>query len=198
MTPRVRSVLALAVVVLLAAGCARPRRGGAARETADGEVPIDTEVMAYLSMARALHHEANLEEDADVAKAIAALERLTLAKRPHAGQRVPEVEEVLADTFAREAELHLRQGAVAKASEDVREGLTHAPEPSYFRGHLLEVGGITEEARARELADAGQATEAARAKARALDLLHQAVVVQERVVSDSLGEAGAEPAGGAR
>jgi hypothetical protein len=152
-------------------------------------VPIDTEVMAYLSMARARHHEANLDEEGNVPGALAALEQLTHSKRPHPGREVPEVEEVLADTFAREAELHVREGELAKASDCVREGLTHAKGPSYFRGHLLEVGGVAEEARAAQLRDAGQAGEAAAAKAKALDLLHQAVLIQERVVNDSLGGA---------
>jgi hypothetical protein len=102
---------------------------------------------------------------------------------------------VLADTFAREAELYIRAGDLAKASDCVREGLTHAARPSYFRGHLLEVGGLAEEARAATLRDAGHPGEAAAAKSRALDLLHQAVVVQERVVNDSLGGGTAGEAG---
>ncbi len=184
--------LLLVVVVTLAllSACARSRDPESLqqirRETADGQVAIDTEVMAYLSMARARHHEANLDEEGDVPGAIAALDKLTSAARPHPGQQIPEIEEVLADTFARKAELHVRQGDLAKASECVREGLTHAPAPSYFRGHLLEVGGITEEAHAAALRDAGQTAEATAAKARALDLLHQAVLVQERVINDSL------------
>ena len=175
MTPRSLVWLVWLVLVLtLAPGCAQQqpqRERGAARRASPAEagVAIDTDVMAYLSMARAMHHEANLKEDGDVPGAIAALDRLTSARRPHPDDRVPEIEEVLADTFARKAELHVRQGELAKASECVREGLLHAPEPSYFRGHLLEVGGITEEARAAALRDAGQAGEASAAKARALD-----------------------------
>ncbi len=180
------------VLAALAASCAPPRGERTAHPAPDGGVAIDTAVMAYLSMARAMHHEANLKEDGDVPGAVAALDRLAAEARPHPGERVPEIEEVLADTFARVAELHLRQGELSKASARVREGLTHAPLPSYFRGHLLEVEGITEEARAAELGDAGQAAEAAAAKARALDLLYQAVLVQERVVTGTL-DADASP-----
>jgi hypothetical protein len=194
-TPR---FLVVALVLgALAGGCARGDRPTMHHAPVDGGVAIDTEVMAYLSMARAIHHEANLKEDDDVPGAIAALDRLTAAKSPHAGQRVPEIEDVLADTYARVAELHLRQGALAKAKESVAAGLTHAPEASYFRGHLLEVGGITEESRAAELRDAGRPGEAAAAKARALELLHQAVLVQERVVRESLA-GDATPKGGDR
>jgi hypothetical protein len=176
---------ALAIVALLG-GCAQRERMSAARALTDGGVAIDTQVMAYLSEARALHHVANLAEDDDVPRAIAALDQLTHAARPHPDDRVPEIEDVLADTYARKAELHVRQGELGKASASVTEGLKHAPGPGFFRGHLLEVQGITEEARAAELRDAGQVAAAAEAKARAFDLLHQAVLVQERFVSESL------------
>jgi hypothetical protein len=179
-------VLVTALVALFAAACAPPHGERAGHDAPDAGVAIDTAVMAYLSMARAMHHEANLKEDSDVPGAIVALDRLTAEKRPHPGERVPEIEEVLADTFARIAELQVREGDLAKASDSVREGLTHAPSPSYFRGHLLEVEGIVEEARARGLADAGRVSEAATAKARALDLLYQAVLVQEHVVTETL------------
>jgi hypothetical protein len=176
----------IALVALFAAACAPPHGERGGHDAPDAGVAIDTAVMAYLSMARAMHHEANLKEDSDVSGAIAALGRLTAAKRPHPGERVPEIEEVLADTFARIAELQVREGELAKASDSVREGLTHALSPSYFRGHLLEVEGIVEEARAQELGDAGRVSEAATAKARALDLLYQAVLVQEHVVTETL------------
>jgi hypothetical protein len=187
---------ALALAFALASGCARaePSRvhSREARQANDAGVAIDTEVMAYLSMARARHHEANLDEDTDPKGALAALDQLTLAKRPHPGTSIPEIEEVLADTFARKAELDVRIGDLDKARESVREGLTHAPTPSYFRGHLLEVAGIVEEARAAMLRDAGRAGPAAEAKAKAIDLLHQAVVVQEKVVEESLPGASVE------
>ncbi len=191
-----RLVSATLVLAALAAGCDRPRGGPAGQGSPEAGVVIDTAVMAYLSMARAMHHEANLKEDGDVPGAIAALGRLAAAGLPHPGERVPEVEDVLADTFARIAELHVRQAELALASESVRQGLMHAPGPTYFRGHLLEIGGIVEEARAVALRDAGQAGEATAAKARALDLLHQAVLVQERVVAEALAaDAGAREGG---
>jgi hypothetical protein len=168
------------------------------REAADAAVAVDPPVMAYLSLARAMHHEANLKEDDDVPGAITALERLLAAKRPHPTDRIPEIEEVLADTCARIAELYVRQGDAKHANERVREGLTHAQGPSYFRGHLLEVGGISEEARAAALRDAGKADEAKGAKAHALELLHQAVMVQEQVVSESLGTTATRREGGSK
>ena len=81
--------------------------------------PIDTALVAYLSEARALHHKANLAEDGrDLAGAVAALEALANAPHPTS----PEVDEVLADTDARLAELELERGgpeATARAGADV-------------------------------------------------------------------------------
>ena len=196
-----RATLGLACACLvIASGCARSREWEPAsrHEAADAAVAVDAPVMAFLSLARAMHHEANLKEEDDIPGAIAALDRLLAAKRPHPTDRIPEIEEVLADTSARIAELYVRQGDTKRANEQVKEGLTHAQAPSYFRGHLLEVGGISEETRAAALRDAGKADEAKGAKAHALELLHQAVAVQEQVVSESLGTVTTTRDGGAK
>lgn len=59
-------------------------------------------------------------------------------------------------------------------------------EPTYFRGHLLEVSGIVQEARSAELKDAGKTAEADEARTRALRLLREAVDVQESVIGHVL------------
>jgi len=189
------SALTVCAVLAVAAaqpGCARSRDGGAPRSAEDAGAPVDVAVMAYLSEARALHHQANVHEGTgDVGAAIAPLERLVGAPRPHAGDEVPEVDEVLADTHARLADLRLRAGDIDGAAREVKDGMAHAPGATYFRGHLLEVGGIVEEARAASLADAGKADEAARARAGAIDLLRRAVEIQEKVIEASLDGGGA-------
>jgi hypothetical protein len=178
------TVLAVWLLGSLAAGCSRRIDASAGEDAAPA---VDLELLAYLSQARALHHEANLREAAGQdAEAAATLERLIAARRPHESARVPEIEEVLADTHARVAELRLRAGDVEAASRAVRDGMAHAPEPTYFRGHLLEVEGIVEETRAARLADAGRADEAKKARAVALERLDQAVKVQEKVIERSL------------
>ena len=152
---------------------------------------VDTELLAFLSLARAHHHEANLlERDGDLPGAIAALRKIVDAPKPHPGEQLPEVEEALADTYARIAELELQSHDSAAARRDVETGLLHAATPTYFRGHLLEVFGIVEETRTGELADAGRDAEAAEARAHAVALLHQAVDVQEGVIARVL-DAGA-------
>jgi tetratricopeptide (TPR) repeat protein len=187
-------VLALACAATSLAHCAKQdagSQGGATARADDAGAPFDLEVMAFLSQARALHHQANIkEETGDLTGAIAAMDQLTRAKRPHPDRKVPEIEEVLADAYARLAELHLRAGDVTGADGAVAQGLAHAPEPTYFRGHLLEVQGIMEEARGAALADAGKREEAAKARAKAIALLQQAVQVQEQVVERALADAG--------
>jgi hypothetical protein len=156
------------------------------RREAEPQV-VDVELMAFLSEARALHHQANLkEESGDIPGAVAAMDRLVHAQAPHGAAKTPEVEEVLADAYARLAELELRRNGLGPASEALKQGLTHAPDPTYFRGHLLEIEGLVEEARASSLADAGKPDEATRAKARAIELLEEVVKIQEQVIQRSL------------
>ncbi len=174
---------ALALALTLACGKRGAEEGSA----------IDVETMAYLSEARALHHQAGIKEEAgDLPGAVAAMGRLTAATRPHPERRTAEIEEVLADALARRAELELRLGKTEDALASVHEGLTHADGPTFFRGHLLEVEGLVEKARGGALADAGRAEEARVARARALELLEQAVKVQEGVILSSLRDAGGD------
>ena len=149
--------------------------------------------MAFLSEARALHHEANVKEDAgDTRGAAATVERIVRARRPHGGASIPEIEEVLADAWARIAELDLRSANPDAAKAAAKEGLAHAAATTYFRGHLLEVQGIAEEARSASLADAGDAVGAAKARTEAMGLLEEAVGVQDQVIAGALdGGAGA-------
>jgi len=184
----------LVAVAVFAIGCKgnNSAGGGGEGESSNGQV-VDMELMAFLSEARALHHQANLkEESGDVAGAVSAMERLVSARRPHDG-KAPEVQEVLADAYARLAELELKRSGLARAAEAVKTGLVHAPEPTYFRGHLVEVEGLIEEARASELADAGNASEASKSREKAIQLLEEVVKIQDQVIQRSLAnrEAGA-------
>jgi hypothetical protein len=192
----------IAVVTLLASfaltalglGCrSRERDQESEGNGAHGAQVVDTDLMAFLSEARALHHQANLkEESGDLAGAAAAMERLTVARRPGDG-RSPEVQEVLADAYARLAEIELHRRAWGRALEAVRSGLTHAPEPTYFRGHLLEVEGLIEEARATELADAGKLGDAVHAREKAIELLEEVVRLQDQVIQRSLAAPARDP-----
>ena len=180
-------LLALVAGFGLAPSCSR-------QVTSDDGTPVDTEIMAFLSEARALHHEANMKEDGgDLAGAVSAMDRLVAARRPHPERKGPEVEEVLADAYARLAELRLKKGELDPAAAAVKSGLEHVAEATYFRGHLVEVQGLIEEARAAQLADAGHAAEAARAREHAIQLLEEVVKIQEQVIQRSLGKDGGTP-----
>jgi hypothetical protein len=175
--------IAFAIAIVLAIACSR-------RENAE---EVDVELMAFLSQARALHHQANLKEEAgDVAGAVQAMQRLVRAQRPHEG-KAPEIREVLADSYARLGELELKRSALGPAAEAIATGLTLTPEPTYFRGHLIEVQGLIEEARATELADGGKLAEAVHAREHAIQLLEEVVRIQEQVIQRSLGARDAEP-----
>lgn len=189
-----RPILALALsMVLLALVVAFGVVPACSREgTDDGNAAVvDTEIMAFLSEARALHHQANMkEESGDVPGAVAAMDRLVAAKRPHPERKAPEVEEVLADAYARLAELRLRRGELDPAASAVKNGLDHVADATYFRGHLIEVQGLVEEARAAQLTDAGKPEEASKARERAIALLEEVVKIQEQVIQGSLGDGG--------
>ena len=179
----------VAAACALAAGC---RGEGATAGCPSAEPPgppVDEALMAFLSAARALHHEADVRQSTnDTAGAIGSLERLVALPAPAA----VEVDEVVADARARLAELRLGQGDVDGADRDVQAGLQRVKGPTYFRGHLLEVEGLLEEARAAALTDAGLPAEATRARAKAVDLLEEAVKVQERVIERALADGGKE------
>jgi len=183
-----RATLSITALVgaLLAAGALLFACGKGTNPRGGDDAPFDVETMAYLSEARALHHQAGIKEDTgDVPGAIAAMTRLTTAQRPHPERKVPEVEEVLADAYARKAELELRTDPQA-ALLSTQEGLKHAESNTFFRGHLLEVEGLVEKARGASFADAGKPEEAKAARERAIRLLDEAVKVQEGVVNASL------------
>jgi hypothetical protein len=174
------------VVALTAMACSR-REGAGCPGSATSADAVDEPLLAFLSAARSLHHEADTKLAAgDAPGAVAALERLIAMPAP---SRV-EVAEVLADTHARLAELRLGQGDIDGGAREVQVGLERVQGATYFRGHLLEVSGLIEEARASALADAGKGEEAARVRARAVGLLEEAVEVQERVIDRALGDGG--------
>jgi tetratricopeptide (TPR) repeat protein len=183
------AALATAIVALaLALGACQDKNQAAPVCGGDTGAPaIDADVMAYLSAARARHHEANVrEDDGDVAGAIAALEKLVAMKPPHPETRIVEIEEVLADAYARMAELRLRGKDLDAASRDLEAGLKHAEDPTYFRGHLLEVQGLVEEERAKALDAAGKKDDAKAARAHAIQLFNQVVDIQSKVIERSL------------
>jgi hypothetical protein len=192
---------ALALFCAGAIGCARSgpgteREHGASIQPGAGEPAaaplVDPVLLAFLSKARAAHHQADLMlAGGDAAGAIRALSGLCAGPRPGGDQPLPEVAEVLADTRARLAELRSERGDFDQASEDVDEGLRLATQTTYFRGHLFEVRGLVEERRAKTLDEKGEREAASRARKAAVEAFDQAVVIQDQVISAALGDGGA-------
>ena len=153
---------------------------------------VDEHLIAFLSKARAAHHEADLAEHAkDVGGAIRSLERLVRGPRP--GGASPEVAEVTADTHARLADLRSASGDFDAAIKDVDDGLALATAPTHFRGHLFEMMGIVHERRMKSLADAGNQSGADREKKLAIEAYEKAMTTQDEVIRRAL-PAGEPPA----
>ncbi len=181
------SFSALATLATLA-GCQDPAPAAGACACSEAQPPVDPALLAFLSRARALHHEADMAEGAkDLPRAIAAIERLLAGPSPGAHK---EVNEVLADAQARLAELRAGTGDAEGALRAVDQGLLRAPEATYFRGHLFEVRGVIGEKRAAELAAKGETAEAERLRKRALDDSDEAVKIQEEVIRQTLTKGG--------
>lgn len=176
----------LLLSVSLLAACSKESPSGFSQCPAlDAGSPVDPILLAFLSRARSAHHLADAREaDGDLTASAAPLERLVAGPLPRDGRTelAPEVREVLADTFARLADLHSRQDAFDRALEDVRQGLAHAHEPTYFRGHLLETEGLVEERHAKALEKNGDQAGAVAIRKRAIELLERAMDVQSGVI----------------
>lgn len=152
---------------------------------------VNPALVAFLSKARAAHHRADLAEtEGNRTAAIRALTSVVTGALPPGGgkgaERTPEVREVLADTYARLADLESLEGDFEGALEDVEDGLELVPDVTYFRGHLFEVRGLVEERHAKKLKEKGDAAGAAAAEDRAKAAFDQAIDVQELVIDNAL------------
>jgi hypothetical protein len=142
---------------------------------------VDPVLLAFLSQARSAHHIADLHEaENDVPAALRALQALTEAARPPGNP--PEVDEVLADTHARSADLLSRAGRFDQAEVEVAAGLESAKAPTYFRGHLFEVRGLLLERREKALRGAGRGPEADLAREASLGAYEEAMKIQAAVI----------------
>lgn len=196
--PRLSTAAALVALALTAAaacadlaGTAPAPAGSACSCDSLGARVVDPVLLAFLSKARAAHHQADVAQAAaQPEKAIEALERFVSGPRP-GGAPAPEVAEVLADARARLADLRSARGDFDLAARDVDEGLALAEDVTHFRGHLLEARGVVEERRAKALEDRGDVAGARAARERAVLAFQQAIDVQDQVIARSLRDGGA-------
>lgn len=180
----IRASGALVVIATLLGSIALPACSRPKCDDAEvGDKPVDQRLVAYLSMASALHHEADLAESRnDGAGALAALVRLIDAPIPGS---YTEVREVRADTLARAGELSMQQRAFERAGTLLARGLDEVPEENYYRGRLLEVSGLLLEAESKQLEADGKLAEAEAKKRDAIGKLEQAVRIQQAVIERS-------------
>ena len=163
-------------------GCSRRGRND---DCGASERVVDPVLLAFLSKARSAHHAADLREaQGDGAAALRALQALTSGETPPGNP--PEVDEVLADTRARVADLLSRAGHFDQADAEIESGLEHAKTPSYFRGHLLEVRGLIEERHEKELRGKGRGQEADQARDRSLGAYEAAMKIQAEVIRSAM------------
>lgn len=142
---------------------------------------VDPALLAFLSQARSAHHAADQHEGAgDRAAALRVLQALTDARRPPGA--APEVDEVLADTRARVADLLSQAGRFEQADAEIATGLESARDSTYFRGHLFEVRGVVEERREKALRVKGRGQEADQARGRSLAAYEEAMKIQAEVI----------------
>ena len=171
-------LLVLLASALALGGCSRNERH---EDCPDGGRVIDAPLLAFLSKARSAHHVADQREaEGDRAAALRTLQSLTAGQVP-AGN-TPEVEEVLADTRARSADLLSQVGRFDQADAELSAGLEHAQAPTYFRGHLFEVRGLAEERREKALRSNGRGQEADQARERSLSAYEEAMKIQAQVI----------------
>jgi len=188
-----RGSAVLLLVCFAVSACAKRQRE---QDCTCSERVVDPVLLAFLSQARSAHHKADQQEaTGDTAGALRSLEGLSTSPRPPGSP--PEVDEVLADTQARIADLLSQSGRFDPAESAIENGLEHAKTTTYFRGHLFEVRGLVEERREKALRANRRGQEADEARRRSLDAYEEAMKVQAAVIAASApGAPSATPAGG--
>jgi len=172
----------LLLLALALGGCSRQEPRDDCQSS--GRV-VDPVLLAFLSRARSAHHLADqYEAKSDRPAALRALEGLVSGGVPPG--TAPEVDEVLADTRARMADLMSEAGRFDQADAQISQGLEHAKTATYFRGHLFEVRGLVEERREKALRGKGRGQEADQAHDRSLDAYEAAMKIQAEVIGSAV------------
>ena len=156
-----------------------------------GAPVVDPALLAFLSKAKSLHHRADIAvEEGHPGVAIVALEKLVGGPLPQTAPDTlgPEAREVVADSLARLAELRSADGKFDDAIEDIDRGLELATEVTHYRGRLMEVRGLVEQRRHKQLLADGDQKGANVAKDRAIAAFEKAVEIQDQVISSALDD----------
>lgn len=171
MTRSARGLFVLLVALCAAPGC-RPERP---RQGTSGEAS-----MAYLGVARALHHEADVyESSGNYTHAAQAMERvLTLPMPADFAAR----DDLRADAWGRLAELDLRRDDADRALARCDEGLRATTRESVLLARLYMVRGQALRALADRAAAAHDDSGAARMRDEAIAALERSIAINQRVL----------------
>lgn len=179
--------LLVCLALVFGAGC--KRNDCVELADAPSAKPVDQALVAYLSLASALHHEADLAESANTPQiARDALDRLLATKIPG---NYTEVREVRADTLARSAELAMRAGELGLARQRIEAGLRELTEDNYYRGRLYEVSGLLYLEESKKLEAIGDLAAAEAKKKSAVEDLERTVRIQQGVIERATRDGGA-------
>jgi hypothetical protein len=174
------SRILIVMSVAISTACDR-KQGVCSDHLRDSEV-VDPALMAFLSRARAAHHEADLHEDSAEASLRPLLELVNGPIPGQPGKLPAEVREVLADTAARIADLESTLERFDIAIKRIEDALPLVSNASYFRGHLFETRGLVEQRWATSLEKQGNVAQANVVKARALQSFETAMEIQALVI----------------
>jgi len=182
-------------VILAAAGafasCAQddrdgdePKKGRVTEITRPGDA-LSEELMLALSMAKNLHHKADVylaEMKSD--EAVNALRQILAIQFP---EGVPEREDVTLDARARLAKLLASQGKLDEALTTTDDGIKTASRRSFFLANLHAVRGEILEGRALQIEDS-QPDQAKKLRHDAIQSLDQAIQIEKALLDQRYQE----------
>ena len=161
-------------------------RGGSVTKLPQPGPELSEELMLGLSLAKNLHHKADVYlKEGRVGEAVASVEQILGIAFP---PRSPEAEDVLLDARARLAKLMIIQGKLTDALTVVDTGISGAARQSFFLANLHSVRGEVLEASAQSIEE-GDAQGARAKRLEAIREFDRAIEI-EKALLDSLPKEG--------
>ena len=172
---------------ILAAGCAQSdgdrdgedKKAGRITEITQPGDALSEELMIALSMAKNLHHKADVylaQMQSD--EAVKALKEILAIRFP---EGAPEAEDVTLDARARLAKLLASQGKLDEALTLADKGIEAAKRRSFFLANLHAVRGEILEGRALQIEDS-QPAEAKKLRVDAIKSLDEAIQIEKALL----------------
>ena len=161
-----------------------PKKGRITEITQPGEA-LSEELMLALSMAKNLHHKADVylaEMKSD--EAVKALRQILAIQFP---EGAPEREDVTLDARARLAKLLASQGKLDEALTTTDEGIKTATRPSFFLANLHAARGEILEGRAHQVEDS-QPDQARKLRHDAIQSLDDAIQMENALLDQRYKE----------